>query len=69
MGRTADNAFDYGKLTGKEVIAGRRGGVPAMTLQYVLNNHGLVNGQNITLNYDVQFNLMGLLLKAGQATL
>ena len=65
MGRTEDSDFDYSKLTGKEVIAGRRGGVPAMTLQYVLNNHGLINGQNITLNYDVQFNLMGPAFEGG----
>lgn len=65
MGRAADSNFDYSKLNGKTVIAGRRGGVPAMTLQYVLNNHGLFNGQNITLNYDIQFNLMGPAFEGG----
>ncbi len=49
--------FDWKNLQGKEIIAGRKGGVPAMTLEYVLNNHGLYDGQNVTLNYDVQFSL------------
>ena len=38
---------------------GRRGGMPAMTLQYVLNQHGYRDGENITMNYDVPFALTG----------
>ena len=49
--------FSWQNLKDKEIIAGRRGGVPAMTLEYVLNNNGLFDKQNVTLNYDIQFNL------------
>ena len=31
----------------------------AMTLQYVLNQHGYRDGENITMNYDVPFALTG----------
>ena len=50
--------FDYSNMADSEVIMGRRGGMPAMTLQYILNQKGYVNGQNITMNYDIQFNLI-----------
>lgn len=51
--------FDYSGMEGTEVIMGRRGGMPAMTLQYILNQKGYVDGKNITMNYDIQFNLIG----------
>lgn len=59
VGRNPEQNFDYTGLEGKEIIMGRRGGMPAMTLQYILNQHGYVDGQNITMNYDIQFNLTG----------
>lgn len=59
VGRTEDKDFDYSKLTNKHIISGRRGGMPAMTFEYVLNNNGLIDGQNVTLDDSVAFNLMG----------
>ena len=50
--------FDYSNMQNSHVIMGRRGGMPAMTLQYILNQKGYVDGQNITMNYDIQFNLI-----------
>lgn len=50
--------FDYSGMQNKEVIMGRRGGMPAMTLQYILNQKGYTDGQNIKMNYDIQFNLI-----------
>lgn len=57
--------FEWTDLSGKEVVVGRRGGVPAMTFQYVVNNHNLIDGDNITLNYDIQFNLMAAAFDSG----
>ena len=57
VSRKAEPNFKWSDLQGKEIIAGRKGGVPAMTLEYVLKNNGLVDGQNVTLNYDVQFSM------------
>ena len=42
-------------LTNKTVIAGRRGGMPAMTFEWVVNSNGLYNGTNITLDLDTAF--------------
>ena len=33
--------FSWNDLVGKRVLAGRKGGVPAMTFQYVLNQNGI----------------------------
>lgn len=57
MGRSPDEDFTFQKLIGKEIIAGRRGGSPAMSLEYALNKNGLYDGVNVTLNYDVQYTL------------
>ena len=57
MGRVKEDNFKWTDLIGKEIIAGRRGGSPAMSLEYALNKNGLKNGENVTLNFDVQFNL------------
>ena len=50
--------FDYSNMEGKTVLMGRTGGMPAMILQYVLNNKGYVNGQNITMDYTIQFSAL-----------
>ncbi len=41
VGRNPEPDFDWKNLEGKHILAGRPGGVPAMTLQYVLNQHGV----------------------------
>lgn len=41
--------FDVKDLKGKHLIAGRKGGMPAMTLEYVLNQNGL---KTKDLNFD-----------------
>ena len=65
VSRKNEPDFKWENLKGKEVLAGRIGGVPAMTLEYVVNNHGLFDGKNIYLNHDVAFNLMGPAFEGG----
>ena len=65
ISRTKEENFTYNNLTNKEVIAGRKGGVPAMTLEYLLKQKGLNNGTNITLNYDIQFALTAAAFEGG----
>ena len=36
MGRTQDDDFSFADLKGKHLLGGRKGGVPYMTLEYVL---------------------------------
>lgn len=59
VGRTPIDNFDYSGIDGKTVLMGRTGGMPAMILQYVLNNHGYTDGVNITMDYSIQFGALG----------
>ncbi len=67
VSRTPQPNFKWEDLQGKEILAGRKGGVPAMTFEYVLNEHNLTDGMNVTLNYDVAFNLMVSAFEGGTA--
>lgn len=65
MGRVKEENFEWKNLNGKEIIAGRRGGSPAMSLEYALNKNELFNGKNVTLNFDVQFSLTAAAFEGG----
>ena len=67
VSRKPEPNFKWEDLKGKEILAGRKGGVPAMTFEYVLNQHNLTDGVDLTLNYDVAFNLMVSAFEGGTA--
>lgn len=54
VGRKAEPNFDWNNLEGKEILAGRPGGVPFMTFSYVLHERGIT----ATYKTDVDFNYM-----------
>lgn len=58
VGRQPDPEFNWEKLRGKTVIGGRKGGVPEMTLEYVLKEKGLVPGKDVEVLTNIQFALM-----------
>lgn len=58
VGREPDPDFKWTDLKGKSIIGGRKGGVPLMTLEYVLKKHGLIPGQDVEVDTSVQFALM-----------
>ncbi len=63
VGREAEPDFDWKNLAGKEILAGRQGGVPAMTFEYVLKSEGVT----ANLNYGVAFNMMTSAFESGVA--
>lgn len=65
ISRTNETDFEWRNLEGKTVITGRSGGLPAMTFQYVANGLGLYDGDNITLNDNVAFNMIGPTFEGG----
>ncbi len=67
VSRNAEENFKWENLKGKEILAGRKGGVPAMTFEYILNEKDMYDGVDFTLNYDVQFNLMTSAFLSGTA--
>lgn len=58
VGREADPDFTFDKLKGKTVIGGRKGGMPEMTLEYVLKKNGLDLEKDVTVRTDIQFDVM-----------
>ncbi len=67
VSRVSEPDFDWKNLKGKEILAGRKGGVPAMTFEYVLNQLEMTNNVDFELNFDVQFNLMTSAFLGGTA--
>lgn len=67
VSRNPEPNFKWEDLKGKSILAGRRGGVPAMTFEYILKELGLNIGDDYQLNFDVQFNLMTSAFLAGTA--
>ncbi len=65
LGRAPEPDFDWENLRGKTVIGGRKGGMPEMTLEYVLRQNGLEPGADIAVDTSVQFNLMGGAFEGG----
>ena len=65
VARTPMPDFDYSGIDNKTVLMGRTGGMPAMILQYVLNNKGYTNGTNITMDYSIEFGALGPAFTSG----
>jgi len=58
VGREEDTDFSWDKIRGKKVLPGRKGGVPYMTLEYVIRQNGLDPYKDTTLDNSIQFALM-----------
>lgn len=65
VGRTDEPDFSWESLRGKSIIGGRAGGMPLMTLEYVLKAHGLEPGVDVDVIDSIQFNLMGGAFEGG----
>ena len=57
VGRTDDD-FEWSDLEGKTIIGGRKGGMPEMTLEYVIRQNGVVPHEDAVVDTSVQFNMM-----------
>ncbi|HCU56474.1 MAG TPA: hypothetical protein DIC18_03995 [Clostridiales bacterium] len=66
IARSEMRDFDWETaFIGKEIIGGRKGGVPAMALEYALKQNGYVDGVNTRINYDVQYDLISAAFDGG----
>ncbi len=59
--------FKWDDLRGKTVIPGRKGGVPYMTLEYVLKKNGINPQTDLTLDDSIKFDLMAGAFSSGDA--
>ena len=65
VGREPDEDFKWTDVAGKTIIGGRKGGVPEMTLEYVLRKNGLEPGVDVFVDTSIQFDLMGGAFEGG----
>ena len=65
IGRT-DEDFSWENLRGKTIIGGRKGGMPEMTLEYVMKQNGVVPHVDAVVDTSVQFNMMAGAFTGGQ---
>lgn len=59
--------FQWTDLVGKTVIPGRKGGVPYMTLEYVLKQNGINPQTDLVLDDSIKFDLMAGAFTGGDA--
>lgn len=55
VGREENKQFQWSDLQGKQLIGGRKGGMPEMILEYVLKKNGLDPEKDVTLIQNVDF--------------
>lgn len=58
ISKTNYTNFTINDLRNKKAIIGRNGGMPAMTFEWIANQAGLINGENVTFDKDTAFNMM-----------
>lgn len=66
MGRTPEPDFKWSDLRDKNIIGGRKGGMPAIVLQYVLGKNGLTTGKDVSIDTTMQFAAMPGAFLGGQ---
>ncbi len=66
MGRQPEPDFKWTDLKGKTIIGGRKGGMPAIVLQYVLEKNGLTVGKDVFIDTTMQFAAMPGAFMGGQ---
>ena len=67
VSREKTDKFSWQDLKGKTVIPGRKGGVPYMTLEYVLKKNGINPQTDLILDDSIKFDLMAGAFAAGNA--
>ncbi len=67
VSREKTDNFKWQDVIGKTIIPGRKGGVPYMTLEYVLRKNGINPQKDVVLDDSIKFDLMAGAFAAGNA--
>lgn len=67
VSRESGEEFKWENLKGKHILPGRKGGVPYMTLQYVLRNHGINTETDLNFDNSISFDAMTSAFVSGTA--
>ena len=67
VSKTPVENFQWNQVKGKTIIPGRKGGVPYMTLEYVLKKEGIDPQKDVVLDDSIKFDLMAGAFTGGTA--
>ena len=67
IAKTKNSTFNWQDVKGKTIIPGRKGGVPYMTLEYVLRKNGIDPKKDVVLDDSIKFDLMAGAFTSGNA--
>ncbi len=67
VARNKTDKFSWEDVKGKTIIPGRKGGVPFMTLEYVLRKNGINPETDVILDDSIKFDLMAGAFASGNA--
>lgn len=59
--------FQWSDLKGKEVLGGRKGGMPEMVFEYILKQHKIDPEKDLTINQNIDFGSTAAAFSEGQA--
>ena len=59
--------FSWENLKGKEVLGGRKGGMPEMDFEYILKQHKIDPEKDLTINQNIDFGSTAAAFSEGQA--
>ena len=66
VARAPDSDFTWEKVRGATIIGGRPGGMPLMTLEFVLKSYGIIPGEDVEVLTHIQFPLMAGAFTGGE---
>ena len=67
VSKNPNENFEWTDVKGTTIIPGRKGGVPFMTLEYVLKQNGINPETDVTLDDSIKFDLMAGAFTSGDA--
>ncbi len=67
VSKNQTSKFSWDEVRGKTIIPGRKGGVPYMTLEYVLRHNGIDPNKDVILDDSIKFDLMAGAFTGGNA--
>lgn len=65
VGRKSESNFSWANVKGKTIIGGRPGGVPEMSLEYVLRNEGIQPNKDVKIITNIDYTATSGAFKAG----
>lgn len=67
VAREKSDDFSWDDLKGKEVLGGRKGGMPEMVFEYILKEHDIDPEKDLKINQNIDFGSTAAAFSEGQA--